>query len=395
MRTIEAKIYLKPSQEKTLLSWMRVCCGIYNRALEQRIKAYCRRGESVTYLRQQTLLTTQRERIPHLTAVPLGFERDALRRVDRGMQAFFRRVKTGKKPGFPRFRPVSRYTSMEYSTLGQYIRGDGLLSIPKLGLVKYRAGKQRISKTQRLLRIIHRAAGWFAQVVVDEVKPVAPLTDEGPIGIDMGLSTFAALSTGEKIDNPRFARKSERKLRSLQRRVSRRKKGSNRRKKAVRVLRRHHERIAAQRRAFCHQVSTDLVRRHWLIAVEKLNIKGLSRTRLARSFSDAGWSIFLNQLRAKAECAGRELIEVDPRFTSQTCPECGTIQKKELWERKHECPCGCVGDRDVIAARVILLRAVGGNRGTQSGVEGMASIESLIAARQADPGNRLENLILR
>lgn len=391
MRTIEVKIYLKPAQEETLLSWARTCCGIYNRALEERTKAYRRRGESVTYLKQQTLLTGQRSRVEALRSVPLGFERDALRRVDRGMQAFFRRLKAGERPGFPRFRSASRYTSMEYAAPGEYVRGNNLLSIPKLGLVKYRAGKQRISKMQRLLWVIHRANGWFAQVVVDEVKPVSPLIDEGPVGIDMGLSTFASLSTGKQIENPRFARKSERKLRSLQRRVSRRKKGSNRRKKAVGALRRHHERIAAQRRAFCHQVSTDLVRRHPLIAVEKLNVKGLCRTRFAKSFQDVAWGMFLNQIRVKVACTGRELIEVDPRFTSQTCPECGQIKKKSLSERVHDCDCGCRLDRDVAAARVILLRAVRGN-GRISGVEGTAPTEPLVAVRQADPGKRLGHL---
>jgi putative transposase len=158
----------------------------------------------------------------------------------------------------------------------------------------------------------------------------------------------------------------------------------------VQALRRHHERIAAQRRAFCHQISTDLVRKHSLIAVEKLNIKGLCRGRFAKSFHDAAWGIFLDQLAVKAECAGRALAQVDCRFTTQTCPDCGTIRKKDLWERRHECPCGCVGDRDVVAARVILLRAVRGN-GRISGVEGPVSTEPLVAAQQADPGKRLEN----
>ena len=394
MRTIEVKIYLKSSQEATIASWLRTCCGIYNRTLEMRIKAYKRRGESVNYLKQQSLLTAQRKRIPSLASLPVAFERDALRRVDRGMQAFFRRFKAGEKSGFPRFRSAQRYTSMEYAAPGQYVRDDGLLSIPRLGLVKYRAGNQRINKTQRLLRIIHRATGWYAQVVVDEVNPVSPLTNDGPVGIDMGLESFASLSTGEKIANPRFSRKSERKLRSLQRRVSRQKKGSGRRKKAVKALRRHHERISAQRRSFCHQVSTDLVRRHPLIAVEKLNIKGIARTHFAKSIHDVAWAIFLNMLTRKAEDAGRQCVQVDPRFTSQTCPDCGTIKKKNLSERMHDCDCGCRLDRDVAAARVILFRAVRGN-GRKSGVEGPTSVLPLVAAGQADPEKRLEHLALR
>jgi putative transposase len=130
-----------------------------------------------------------------------------------------------------------------------------------------------------------------------------------------------------------------------------------------------------------------------LIAVEKLNVKGLCRGRFAKSFHDAAWGVFLSQLSVKAACAGRTLAQVDAKFTSQTCPGCGTIKKKELSERKHECPCGCVGHRDAIAARVILLRAVDGNRG-KSGVEGPAAAEPLVATRQADPEKRLEHLSL-
>lgn len=385
MRTIEAKIYLKPAQEEVLSSWMRTCCGIYNHALAQRTKAYRRRNESVTYLKQQKLLTEQRSRRAGLASIPLGFERDALRRVDRGFQAFFRRIKSGEKPGFPRFRSWRCYNSMEYSTLGTYFRSDGLLSIPRLGLVKYRAGKQRISKMQRLLRIIKRASGWYAQVVVDEVKPIGKLQDEGPIGIDVGLESFATMSDGSKIDNPRFAASSARKLRSLQRSVSRKTKGSKNRRKSVSRLRRHHERVAAQRKSFCHEHSTQLVRCHPMIAVEKLNVSGMSRGRLAKSILDAGWSIFLNQLRVKAANAGRKLIEVNARGTSQTCPKCGNVKRKELSERTHVCgQCGLVCHRDHAAAQVILARALDGNRGITP-VEESSSIPPLVAVGQDDP----------
>jgi putative transposase len=159
-------------------------------------------------------------------------------------------------------------------------------------------------------------------------------------------------------------------------------------------LRRHHERIAAQRRTFCHQVSTDLVRRHPLIAVEKLTLKGLCRGRFAKSFQDAAWGMFLGQLSAKVACTGRTLAQVDCRYTSQTCPECGQIKKKKLSERVHDCDCGCRLDRDIAAARVILLRAVRGN-GRISGVEGPATTESFVATQQADPGKRLEHLAPR
>ena len=359
MKTIEFKLYLKPAQTETLVSWMRTCCHLFNLALEQRMKAYKRRGEPVGYNQQQTLLTKQRGRIQKLASIPVEFERDALRRVDRGMQAFFRRIKAGAgKVGFPRFRSWKRYNSLEYAAAGQYVRGDNLLLIPKLGLVRIRCGKQRISKTQRLLRIIRRASGWYGQVVVDEVTTIKNLVDHGAVGIDVGLESFATLSDGSQIQNPRFYRKAEKKLRGLQRSLSRKKKGSRNRHKAVIRVRRQHEKTASQRRNFCHQHSTELVRRFTFIAVEKLNIKGLARTHLAKSVHDAGWNQFLSQLTVKAANAGRLVVAVNPSGTSQTCPDCGAVKKKSLSEREHICSCGLRCHRDHASARVILDRAL-------------------------------------
>ena len=330
-----------------------------------RIKAYSRRKESVNYNQQQALLTKQRGRIEALRECPAQFERDALRRVDRGMKAFFRRVKLGDKPGFPRFRPWFRYKSMEFLAPGKYIAGN-FLKIPKLGLVRFRGGKQKVPETQKLLRIIHRASGWYAQVLVNEANVVGNLEDHGDIGIDVGLKTFATMSDGSVIKNPRFYKKSERKLKCLQRSVSSKAKGSRNRRKAVKRLAKQYEKVSLQRRNFCHQASTELVRKHPLIAVEKLNIKKmLGSKRFSKSISDAGWGIFLNQLTVKAENAGRVVIQVDPAGTSQECPNCGAVKKKKLSERIHRCQCGCTLDRDAAASRIILargLRALGSNR---------------------------------
>lgn len=361
LRTIEVKLYLTDAQERTLSGWLRSCCWTYNRALEQRIKAYRRRQASTTYNSQSALLTQWRKGMPALEALPIGFARDALRRVDRGMKAFFRRLKQKNgKAGFPRFRSHRRYNSMEFLAAGRYVRSENLLSIPKLGLVRFRGGNRAIPVQQKLLRVIRRASGWYAQLLYDNgvAAPEAhPVTSS--IGIDLGLQSFATLSDGHRIENPRWMRRSERKQRALQRRVSRRKKGSQRRRRAVHRLRRHHERISAQRRNFCHEHSRRLVDRFDLIAVENLNIRGLARSRMAKSIHDAGWSTFLSQLRYKAEEAGSQLVEVDPRYTSQECPSCGAVKAKKLSERWHSCGCGLECDRDHAAAQVILARALG------------------------------------
>src|SRR5262249_11853381 len=157
-----------------LASWLRTCCGLYNQCLEQRIKAYRRRGEAIRYHRQCALLTRLRERMPTLAAVPAIFARDALRRVDRGFQAFFPRCQAGEKPGLLRFRSCRRSNSLEYLASGSSVRPGNLLYVPKLGLVHFRAGNQTIPGKQKLLRLIRRASGWFAQIVVEDGLAAPP-----------------------------------------------------------------------------------------------------------------------------------------------------------------------------------------------------------------------------
>lgn len=363
MKCIEIKIYPNKTQATELLRWMRTCCKIYNLALDHRIKAYKRRRESISLYDQQAMLTKYRIASSEIRSVPAVFERDALHRLAHAMEAFFRRLGSMENPGFPRFRSWRQYNSIGYLETRRYIKKGNRVFIPCLGLIKYRGGKQEIPEIQKLLRVIRRPSGWYAQVVFDDTSPKLALSDNGPIGIDVGLESFATYSDGTKIENPRFAQKSARKLRSLQRRASRKMKGSKNRRKAVRRLARHHEKVAAQRKSFCHEHSTRIVRNHSLIAVEKLNVAGMARSRFSKSIKDAGWGMFLSQLKYKAANASRKLIEVDARYTSQTCPECGNVKKKELSERVHACKCGCILDRDVAAAKVILSRALDGNRG--------------------------------
>lgn len=385
LRIYTFKLYPTPTQEVVLNSWLARCCWIYNRALDQRKKAHKRRKESVNYYTQQKMLTGWRSRIPNFEEVPAQFARDALRRVDRGFQAFFRRVKAGENPGHPRFRSQDRYNSMECIAPGTYIRRASFM-VPKLGSVKYR-GRELPDGPQKLCRILRRSNGWYGQVLVEVANP-APLQPTGEsIGIDVGLTTFAALSDGTLIANPRFGRWSERKLRSAQRRVSRRVKGSRRRRKASLQVRRVHERIAAQRKSFAHQLSTDLIRSFDLIALEKLNVGGMAKGRFAKSITDAAWSMFTRQLAYKAESAGRRVVFVDPRHTSQTCPSCGAVRKKKLSERVHSCPCGCQSNRDVAAAQVILARALV-IAGAVSPVEGGTAEGGSRSHRQVRPKKR-------
>lgn len=356
MRTTEFKLYPSKSQAKKLDEWMSHCCFLFNKFLDQRKKAYSRRKESISYNDQCKTLTEWRRASESTRSVPADFQRDSLRRVDRGMKAFFRRCKSGEKPGFPRFKSAARYNSIECLAAGSYIKTNAI-RIPGIGCVRAR-GQFGDHPVQKLLRVIRRASGLYAQVLVEH-KSIRHLPENNlEVGFDLGLESFLVSNAGEKIENPRHLKRSSRKLRRAQKRVSRCKKGSNGRKKSVRMLARIHEKVSRQRTGFCHRVSRDVVNRYQRIAVEDLNIKGLSKGMLAKHVLDACWGKFISLLTYKAENAGRQLVKVDPRGTSQECPNCGCIRKKQLNEREHNCSsCGLRCHRDHASAQVVLQRA--------------------------------------
>ncbi|MFN6515194.1 MAG: RNA-guided endonuclease InsQ/TnpB family protein [Nostoc sp. CreGUA01] len=177
------------------------------------------------------------------------------------------------------------------------------------------------------------------------------------VGIDVGLIDFIVTSDDERIAAPKFLRKAERKLKSAQRRVSRRKKGSNRRKKAIQKLGKQHKKVADTRKDFHFKTANNLLKKYDVVAVEKLNIKGLAKTRLAKSINDAGWGQFISILTVKAENAGLKVVAVNPSGTSQECSNCGTKLKKTLSQRTHNCPdCKVILCRDLNASINIKAR---------------------------------------
>lgn len=289
----------------------------------------------------------------------MGVHRDALSKLDNAFKAFFSRVQAGEKSGYPRFKSSARWRTTSFANGAASFVVGGKIEVPKLGRIRQRGLElDRLPAKQKVLRIVRRASGWYAQLVC-EATPRITACGEGAVGIDLGLHNFAVLSTGESINNPRFQHNAERKLKRLQRALSRTAIDSARRRRARQKFARKHERVANSRRSFQHLISSRLIRRFETIGIEQLDVHGLARSRRSKSVHDAGWSALIGMLRYKAASAGAKLIEVDPAYTSQTCPECGAIEKKPLSQRIHRCGCGCVLDRDHAAALVILDRAVG------------------------------------
>jgi putative transposase len=282
---------------------------------------------------------------------------DVLHRLDKAYKSFFLRVKRHQKAGFPRFKGRDRYDSFTYPQLGFSLAGNRL-QLSKIGNIKVKLHREIMGKVKTLT--LRRDAGcWYACFSV-EFEPVSLPRNHEAVGIDVGLSAFATLSDGTEIANPRLYQKARAKLRRAQRRVARRKnKKSKRRRKAILLLQKVHRHVFNQRNDFAHKLSHQLIQNFGIIAIEDLNVKGLAAGWLAKSVHDVGWSAFINKLSYKAANAGRTLIAVDPRGTSQTCL-CGATVRKLLSNREHVCTeCGLVAPRDVVSAQVILQRALG------------------------------------
>ena len=352
IRTYRYPLLPTRRQERVLGSWFGSCQRLYNAALEQRISWWRQSRTSLSLYDQTKELTGLRAEDAEYARVPVEIARSALKRLDRAFQAFFRRVKRGETPGFPRFRAHHRYRSFGIGRAS--VTGDRV-RVPKLGLVRF-CRYRDLDGEIRDVEIRRSAKRWWVCIVVDMGAAPTPRPVRSVVGIDLGLTDFATLSTGETISNPRHFRTAQRTLKRRQQAFARKRKGSANRAKARQHVALMHERVQNQRRDFHCKVAADLVGRFDLVAHEALNVKGLSRSRLAKSVHDAGWSAFLGRLACKAESAGTRVIPVDPRGTTQNCSDCGAVVRKGLGDRLHSCPCGAVLGRDHNAALNILAR---------------------------------------
>jgi putative transposase len=357
LRVYRYRLHTTRAQEAVLHTTLWRLRELYNAALQERRDAYQKCGVSVSAYQQMAQLKEVRAEREEIAAIHVHLLQDAITRLDRAFRAFFRRCKAGGKPGYPRFRGRGRYNTFSFKDAAKrngvrFVAGGRRLYLHGVGNVRIRMHRP-LQGTLKQVSITLSAGHWYACMVCDDV-PAHPLPATGEsVGIDVGITTFAALSTGEEIESPRPYRAAQRKLAKLQRVVSRRKRRSARRRKAVQVLAGQHARVARIRSEFHHCTAKVLVTRFDSICVEDLNVRGLAGGMLAKHVLDAGWAQFITILAGKAECAGRELIKVDPRGTSQECV-CGATVRKTLRERTHECPeCGLVLGRDHCSALVI------------------------------------------
>jgi len=334
---------------------------LYNACLEQRKLAYELDGVSLNYAHQSSWFKNQRLVNKWFEKLNFSSAQATMRRLDRSFQAFFRRIKTGDKPGYPRFKAQGRFDSVEFPSYGDGIRllPTGKLRVQHVGLVKCKAHRP-VEGEVKTATLKLEGDKWHVILSCDLGEVVMPASNNPPVGIDVGLESFLTTSDGHHEPNPRYLTSELPALRRAGRAVSRKKKGGKNRKKAAKNLRRLYAKVKNLRRDHGHKTALNLCRRYGFIAVEGLNIKGMVRNhRLSRAIADASWGGFLATLRHKAESAGVSVVEVNPCMTSQTCSGCGCEVRKKLSVRVHRCPhCGLVLHRDINAARNILARAL-------------------------------------
>lgn len=354
------KYRLRPTrmQEVALSQTLTLCRRLYNGMLEERRGAYSKAGKSLTAYDQMKSLPEVKADLPEYVGVNAQVLQDVAKRLDKAFRGFFRRVKMGKTPGYPRFKPRDRYDSFTYPQPSQNsVLGDGRhVYLPKIGNVRIRLHRPFVGKL-KTLAVKREGPEWYVVLTceVPKAEPLPPTASE--VGIDVGTTWFYVTSDGEFCKNHRFFQVSSKNLRRAQRSLARKtNKRSNRRRKAKERVARLYRKTARSRLQLHHEEAKKLVTGHDLICHEDLNVKGLSRGNLGKQIHDVGWGQFFQVLSSKAAEAGRRVVAVDPRFTSQRCRICGHTERgNRTGQANFRClSCGHAENADVNAAKNIL-----------------------------------------
>ncbi|MFD4994972.1 RNA-guided endonuclease InsQ/TnpB family protein [Streptomyces buecherae] len=384
------KFLMRPTvgQAAALGEMLRDHCSLYNGALQERRDAYRHASKAtVRYGQQSAQLKDIRAFDPERQGRwSFSSQQATLRRIDKAFAAFFRRVKAGDTPGYPRFRSGKRFDTVDFPKDGDGCRWDSTphdpvtrVRLQGVGHVKVHQHRPVVGKV-KTISVKREGHRWYVILTAEQAQP-EPLPQTGcVVGVDMGIASFLADSGGGFVPNPRHGAKAAAKLGAAQQALSRCKRGSKRRRKAVETVARLHRKVRRQRLDHAHKTALGLVREHDFIAHEGLRIRNMSKAPapkpdpeqlgsflpngaaakagLNRSIADAGWGVFLAILAAKAEGAGRQVMAVDPGNTSRRCPECGhTAKENRPTQEKFHCQaCGHNAHADTVGA-INVLRA--------------------------------------
>ena len=355
------RMYPTKQQEAQLDLHLEICRYLYNLALADRKMAYEVEGISRSYEDQAAMLTVERK-AGNFNGIYAHCLQDVLRRLDKSFKAFFRRVKAGDKPGYPRFKGKGWYKSFTYpdSETGYKIEGSKLV-LSKIGSIRIFRHREVEGKIKTCTIKKDHLGHWYA-TLVSELPDPTPVEPKTAIGIDVGLKSLVAISTGETIKYPRYLVQGEKQLAVAQRNLSRKKKGSSNRQKAKTKVARLHQKIQNHRDEFLHQVSRKIADSADLIVFENLNIQGMLKNHcLAKHIQDHSWGKLIQFTQSKAAKAGKAVELVNAAYTSQNCSKCGLRVPKTLADRVHLCPnCGLELDRDINASLNIVTLGLRG-----------------------------------
>lgn len=361
--TFKYRLNPTKAQRAALERQLDLCRWVYNKTLEARRDAWQGRGESLSRYDTAHLLTAWRAENGWLREGHAQAQQDAQKRVDLAFRAFFRRVKAGEEPGYPRFRGAGWYDSFTYpQPKGNWRFVGERLHLSKIGDVKIKLHRP-LRGAQKTLTLRRDSVGnWYACFSC-EVQPAPLPVSSEMVGIDLGLKTFAVKSDGTPpIKRQRWMKRDAKDIARLQRKKERLPKGSAQRRKVLRALNHAYRRATNRRTDFAHQESRKLVNRYGLIVFEDLDIQNMQSNGnrvVNRGIADAAWGQFVQFTTYKAESAGRAVLRVNPRGTTQECSGCGEVVPKDLSVRVHDCPhCGLKLDRDLNAALNILARGL-------------------------------------
>jgi len=351
------RLYPNKQQETVLGATLETCRHLYNEALAAKKEAWEDDHTNVSYVDMSKQVSANRRRNPYLSPIFAHVLNDPLKRLDKAFNNFYRRVREGaKEKGYPRFKGKDRYNSFTYpDAVRGYKIEDSKLILSKIGPIRIFKHRE-IEGTVKTCTIKRDGTGRWYAIFVSEILEPSKVAPRRVLGVDLGITHALTTSEGITFDYPRYYAQAEKKNRAANKSLSRKIKGSKTRRKTKVKLAQISRRVTNLREEFCHQVSRKLVDSSDLIVFENLNIAGMMKNHhLAKHIQDVSWGKLIQYTQSKAERAGKSVVLVDPRYTSQNCSKCGQIVPKELSERVHSCHhCGLILDRDHNAALNIL-----------------------------------------
>jgi putative transposase len=377
------RLRLNKQQIATFEHWLELCRRQYNYRLAERFNWWEQNRcdidrcslevchlpqlkDKPSYYSQKRDLTSTKTLFSDYKELPSHTLQDVIARIEKTFDRWLKGDSNGKRSGRPRFKGKGRYRSLTFPDpiKSEHLTGK-FIQLPKIGKVKMILHRPIPDGFKiKTATITHKADGYYISLSLEDVTVPSTKTDIIPtlnntVGVDMGLKSFLVTSDNQEVEIPRYYRKAEKRLKRLQRQLSRRNKESKRRQKFIKRVAKSHLKVANQRKDFHYKTALWLLTKSQVIAHENLNIKGLAKSMLAKSVTDAGWGQFLQILNTKAASAGCLVVAVNPNGTSQECSDCGATVSKTLADRWHNCQCGASYCRDHNAARNIKHRAAG------------------------------------